>query len=341
MKNANKTGSIFKLSGNRRRPFVAKAPAVYVANSSNPVQKVIGYYKTRKEAMIALGEYLKSPINLDSETVDECIDKIIKHANLSSATSKNYMSSYKKWLSPAVGKTKMKDLKLASFQIVLDTLTSTNHTVLSVAKLIANYACEFEYINRAFANFLTIPRSDPSKTKIKTVYSSDEISELHKANDYFSKSLLIYLYTGFRKDELLFCPREAVHLDEIPYIQTGNKTLAGKDRIVPIHPRILPIVKEYLDAKEEYFFPLAARKCFLSGGTRERNFKIFYANKHCLHETRHTFRTELDRVEHNVSIINKLMGHSGDIGIKHYTHKSIEDLYDTIKKITYKIEINC
>ena len=69
-----------------------------------------------------------------------------------------------------------------------------------------------------------------------------------------------------------------------------------------------------------------------------RNFKIFYDNKHSLHETRHTFRTELDRVEYNKTIINKLMGHSGDVGEKHYTHKSIEELYETICKINYRLD---
>ena len=338
MRNANGTGSIVKFKGNRRRPFAAKAPAVYVGNNPNPVQKIIGWFATRKEAVIALGEYLKSPKNLDSLTVDEMFEKIIKHANLNSNTAKNYTSCYKKYWKNVIGNKKLSELKIGMFQDLLDTLTSTKHTVLSVAKMIANYACEFEFINRSFADFLTIPKADPSTKKIKTIYTTDEILQLHKNKDYFSKSLLIYLYTGFRKDELLFCPREAVHLDtDIPYIQTGNKTEAGKDRIVPIHPRILPIVKEYMAFNEEYFFPLAARKMFLSGGTRERNFKLFYNNKHCLHETRHTFRSELDRVEHNISIINKLMGHSGDVGIKHYTHKSIEELYETISRITFNL----
>ena len=286
--------------------------------------------------MVALGDYLRTPINLDSQTVDECIEKIIKHANLSDNTSKNYLSNYRKWLKPAVGNLKMKDLKLASFQVILDTLTSTKHTVLSVSKLIANYACEFEYINRPFADFLTIPKQ--KETKVKSVFTADEIKQLHLADDYFSKCLLLYLYTGFRKDELLFFPKESVHLEDIPYIQTGNKTDAGKNRIVPVHPRILPIVKEFMNSSDDYLFPQGARKLFLSGGSRDRNFKLLYQNRHCLHETRHTFRTELDRVEYNVSLINKLMGHSGDVGIKHYTHKSIEELYDSVKKITYKID---
>lgn len=337
MRNANGTGSIVKLKGNRRKPFAAKAPAIYINNSPNPVQKVIGYFKTRKEAMIALSDYLRAPTNLESVTVNDIIDKIIKHANLSLNTSKNYRSCYNKYWANTVGDKKMSELKITMFQTVLDTLSSSKHTVLSVAKLIANYAVEFEYIIRPFADFLTIPKAE--KVRVKTIFTPEEILQLHQNNDIFSKALLIYLYTGFRKDELLFCPSDHVHLDDdIPYIQTGNKTEAGKDRIVPIHPRILPIVQGFLMAGNDYFFPVEARKCFLSGGTRMRNFKLFYDNKHSLHETRHTFRTELDRVEFNRTIINKLMGHSGDVGEKHYTHKSIEELYETILKINYRLD---
>jgi integrase len=56
--------------------------------------------------------------------------------------------------------------------------------------------------------------------------------------------------------------------------------------------------------------------------------------KHTVHETRHTFRTWLDRFGGNITCINKLMGHSsGDVGMKVYTHKTIEELRETIELI--------
>lgn len=336
MKNQNGSGTIYKLSGNRRKPYVAKAPAVY-NEKGFPIQKVIGYYQTKKEALMALGEYLRTPYNLEFTTIDELIPKILLHANLAKNTNKNYITSYNKYLKSKIGKIKASDLKLAHVQNILDNLSSTRNGVLSMAKLIARYLVEFEYINRPFADFLSIPKAE--KVYTKTIFTREEIHALYKLNDDFSKAFLVYLFTGFRKDELLMAPKSIYHSDPLPYLQTGFKTQAGTNRIVPIHPIILPIINEFLAADSDYFFPQKIRKLFYSSGTRATAFQNHFSTKHCLHETRHTFRTELDKVESNVTIINKLMGHAGSIGEKTYTHKSIEELYQTIIKINFGLSV--
>ena len=57
---------------------------------------------------------------------------------------------------------------------------------------------------------------------------------------------------------------------------------------------------------------------------------------HTPHECRHTLRTELSRVTLDIKAINLLIGHiSNDTGIDIYTHKSIGELKNIIKLITY------
>ena len=60
MRNANGFGSISKLSGNRRNPFMVRKTVGYKLNGQ-PISKIIGYFKTRKEATIALVDYNKDP----------------------------------------------------------------------------------------------------------------------------------------------------------------------------------------------------------------------------------------------------------------------------------------
>ena len=47
-------GSVYKLSGSRRRPFTARIQTGYKAESGRPEYKYLGYYKTLQEALQAL-----------------------------------------------------------------------------------------------------------------------------------------------------------------------------------------------------------------------------------------------------------------------------------------------
>ena len=56
MKNANGTGSIIKLSGNRRRPYAVKITTGYTVEGKQ-VRKIIGYFSSKKEALNCLLEF--------------------------------------------------------------------------------------------------------------------------------------------------------------------------------------------------------------------------------------------------------------------------------------------
>ena len=66
-------------------------------------------------------------------------------------------------------------------------------------------------------------------------------------------SVLVFLYTGFRISELLDLKTVNVDLDANT-IKGGMKTKAGKDRIVPIHSRIAPIISGRVADGGEYLF---------------------------------------------------------------------------------------
>ncbi len=69
--------------------------------------------------------------------------------------------------------------------------------------------------------------------------------------------ILIQCYMGWRPQELAKLKIADVHLDE-GYIIGGMKTIAGKNRIVPIHSKILNLVKKNyetsLELGSEYLF---------------------------------------------------------------------------------------
>ena len=116
----------------------------------------------------------------------------------------------------------------------------------------------------------------------------------------------------------------------------GVKTVSGKNRIVPIHSKIDSHVRRRAAEGGEYLFMLDGQRCSkrsyyaLWGGIMERA-----GMKHTPHECRHTFRTRLDGTEANRAAVNLLMGHkSQDVGERIYTHKTLQDLKNTIELIT-------
>lgn len=62
----------------------------------------------------------------------------------------------------------------------------------------------------------------------------------------FIDTILILIYTGMRVGELLDIKVENVHINE-KYMVGGSKTEAGKNRVIPFHERIVPLVKKWYD----------------------------------------------------------------------------------------------
>jgi len=172
--------------------------------------------------------------------------------------------------------------------------------------------------------------SDPIPETSKKPFGEDEITRLwDMAGTPWIDSVLVFLYTGFRISELLAVRCEDVDLKQRT-IKGGTKTKAGKNRLVPIHPRILPLVKQHMDG--EYLFEHNGRQCSSS------QYYIYWGEimarlnaEHTPHECRHTFRSRLDAAGANKVCIDLMMGHkSTEVGERVYTHKTIEQLHEAI-----------
>jgi integrase len=115
-------------------------------------------------------------------------------------------------------------------------------------------------------------------------------------------------------------------------MQGGVKSRNGKGRVVPIHSKVFELVKRRYDEGGDYVFQNDGKRC---SNSRYYEFwnTIMQAHdmEHTPHECRHTFRSRLDSAGANRSVVNKIMGHMGE---RVYTHKTIQELKDTIELIT-------
>lgn len=64
MRNPNGYGTVARLAGHRRRPFIVKKVAKWKENGQ-PVYSVIGYAETREAGNMLLAEYNRDPWDVD------------------------------------------------------------------------------------------------------------------------------------------------------------------------------------------------------------------------------------------------------------------------------------
>jgi len=60
MRAPNGFGTVARLSGNRRRPFIIKKVTGW-NDKGHPIYEIIGYAATREEGLIILSEYNRDP----------------------------------------------------------------------------------------------------------------------------------------------------------------------------------------------------------------------------------------------------------------------------------------
>ena len=152
-------------------------------------------------------------------------------------------------------------------------------------------------------------------------------------------SVLVFMYSGFRISELLGLKTENVDMKAGTF-QGGTKTASGKNRIVPIHSKIVELVQKKHDEGNPYLFSYNGKKMSSTQYYTEWN-KIMeqLGMQHTPHECRHTFRSRLDSAGANKVCIDLLMGHkSKEVGERVYTHKTLQELKDAIELIDKKEE---
>ena len=131
---------------------------------------------------------------------------------------------------------------------------------------------------------------------------------------------------------------------EADTIKGGLKTDAGKNRIVPIHPLIKPLIEKRMQEASElhsdYLFNdiNGQQGTYMTYDKYRNRFKKVMKRlelEHRPHETRHTFITKAKKCNVDEYILKLIVGHAiADITEKVYTHRTIEQLKEEMQKIT-------
>lgn len=366
----NGFGTISKLKNkNLRRPFRAQ---VCVGKNfyGRPIYKSLkpqSSFKTYNDAYAALMEYHKNPYDLDSDlTVEQLYEKWSEEyfKALSSSSSERTVKSAWNYCSSIYGM-RAKDLRARHIKGCMEDGTyivngkekhpspTTKTKIKSLFNLMLDYAEEHELVDKNYARTFKLAddiiKDIEEEKKDHIDFTKEEMEKLW-ANLYdvdYVDVLLIQCYSGWRPQELGLLKIENVDLENW-FIVGGMKTDAGKDRVVPVHPKIRSLVKyRYQEAQKlgsEYLINCTDTR------THRSSLKLTYDKyrhrvdkiveqldlnpDHRAHDGRIQFATMAGDANMNEYAVKRIMGHKiKDITEGTYTKRKKEWLMEEILKI--------
>ena len=236
MKLPNGFGTVYKLSGNRRNPYVAKKTKGWEIDpktgKSKQLYTVVGYYPTRKEALTALAEYNKDPFDLRHATItfEEVYERWSEIHFEKIKDTNGYKAAFN--TSKDLWKMKFVEIKLDHLQNVVDNSgknTPTLKTLKIMWGLMYDYAVIHEIVSqdkRDMVRYVDISKAGNPNAYNRKPFSKKEIAILWKCKDsnVYVTVILIMIYSGVRIGELLDLEKKDIHLDERWFYVKESKT---------------------------------------------------------------------------------------------------------------------
>ncbi len=313
MKNPNGYGTVYKLSGKRRKPWIVRKTISWDENGKQ-IYSTIGYYATRQEGLQALAAFNDNPYNLAmSKIMFSDIyqrwynDTFNEETNRS--TKKNYEAAYKHCTE--LYNMKMVDIRPHHMQQVLDNCSGGYQTVKRFHILfnqLYKWCMQHDCIQKNYAQSIKVNvKYDP---KPRNAFSSEEIQILwdNVQNNQYVPVILMLIYSGVHISDLLDLKKEDVHLKNQWFRVRSSKTIAGI-RIVPIADKTLPYWKEFMSQSIcDYAVCTVDGKRLTYDNFKKSYWKPLmeqFKMNHTPHETRHTFISQMVMRNANQTILKK------------------------------------
>lgn len=333
-KRANGSGTIYKLTGNRSKPWAAQKKGI-----------LIGCFSTYAAAQKALERITDVDItdkyNLTFQQIYELWRP--RHAREVSKTQMDcYKSAFKN--SSSLHDLKFRTLRRSDFESVILALEeagkskSTCEKVLQLFGQLSKWAMDEGIVNQNHAKNVTTTAQQKGK---KTAFTEDQIKAIQNASNRAKVVALVLIATGARTIELFNVPLCDCYDN---YFIAGSKPKKGQ----PVTKRVIAVSEVGWESYRELL-----RKARESGGSRlidgyegnhdsanfrKRDFAELMEEIGCPDMTpytcRHTFSTRAVRAGVAPQYLSRMMGHT-DIKTadKHYVHLDADDILNEIAKI--------
>lgn len=359
MRAANGMGTVSKLSGKRRKPWLLRDNKRFNEETGKFERLALGVFETKKEAETYRIAYFTNNLDMLKKTdikihkkkektiTFEQVYKLwLKDKDVNKGTLSNYETQFKR--SKKLHKMEMKEINGILLQDIFYSLDLTNSTLRvlkSFWSMIFDFAILNDMCSKNYAKYLktkTVEKGNKTSDR-ERVITQEELQVLwdnlnnNEANKHrIIDMVLILCYTGLRISELLRVKRKDVYLNKYYFEVEKSKSKAGV-RKVPIADKILDLFRARYFSKDKFLWQR------LDGfeydyDSFDNHFRILFRDLglsyHSLHDTRHTFASLLSDNATDKDAIIKIIGHSNykttsDV----YIHKEIKRLKKVVDEI--------
>lgn len=340
MRLPNGFGQISKLKQRLRNSYRAMVTIEWT-DEGKPVRKIVGYYKTYNDAYTALVEYHKDPLAIGKkismvELHDLWLEEYEKHNDNKNAKY-NYSAAWK--YGECLYRYDVRDVRSYHIkQAVEGEMPPSMHQRLHMLlNMMFDYAVQYDLTDKNYSRLANPIYDSTSDDGVKHfAFTEEEISTIWKHRDEYEVAdmLLVQIYMGWRPQELVKLENINVDLDNWT-ITGGLKTPAGKERVVPIHDRIKPIVEKHWSDKGGTLF--GKINSYYKYNVR---FKVLVMGlglnpEHEPHNGRVTFSTLCKKDKVDDYCRKKCMGHKiDDLTDRIYTDMGLDWFREEISKIS-------
>lgn len=344
MRRANGTGTITRLPGERRRPYAVRVPDV--DRRGHVVQRYLSYHATAREAQQALDDYnrgIAPPPDKLSVTLADVYGlwSARKYAKAGASSIKSYKASWARL--GVLGSRHMRDITLDELQAIIDQDEQAGKSMSCIQndKLLMSalfrFAMERDIIMKDYTAYIELPSVEAKHEK--GAFTDDQ---LHKAEQLaaigfpYADTFLMLCYSGFRITEFLTLTPDAYD-PQADTLRGGIKTAAGKNRIIPVHPKIKGFLLAHLKRSGKTIIctedgkPISADRYRAAFRVVACELGVKQATPHW---ARHTFASRLHAAGASELDIKRLMGHADKNVTEHYTHLSLDSLRKAVLLLT-------
>ena len=330
------TGNVHKLPGKRSKPYAARMG-----------QYVIGTYATEGEAVVALANFVARgrPLESGTATFAQIYDawKAIHFEGIAPKTEQGYKDAYVR--ASELHKRKMRDLRTVDYQKVIDALVAEGKSYSLCCKQqglfaqLCAYALERDLIDKDYAAFVKLPKKPAPKQRVLSAEEQKAIWQVAKVagpQQQIAQIAVVLICTGMRINELLRLPAADVHLQD-GYAIGGEKTAAGKGRVIPLPAVIHGIIASWLAADAPFLLASRAGTPLDDSNVRHRFSRLMASlgiEGVTPHTCRHTCATEMAAAGVPPRAIQSIMGHACySTTASIYTHPGTQMLITAASKV--------
>lgn len=327
----NGAGSVYKVNRPLARPW--RARVTFGTSTYN-----VGYFETSAEAMkaIAVWDPPDSSEVRPEMTLADVYAAVMsgKSGSVSASSLDTYRAAWKQ-LEP-LRNAQLVKLRPADYQKIIDGMKGYSRSacekVRVLVSLIGRWAVQNGVLAVNPAKALTLPKKEKKPVRKRETFTADEIRTLWADGSEDALIVLAMIYTGMRINELFALTPSDVYTDgDIIYIIGGEKTDAGRDRVIALNDRISPVFLRWRDTGGK-FLVQAER-----GGMMNARFfrvKKYYPLLERLgiekinpHKARHTFASLAANAGAVPVALQKFLGHADfSTTANFYTHSDLADL---------------